>query len=222
MDNSLDEMKHSLGGSLKGLVAKSKLWLENEKGEVVFGEGRLRILDAIEKHGSIHEAAQELHMSYRAVWEKIRKAEGRLGRPLLLRKTGGIKGGGSVLTPFARQIIDLYNRLKMQRETAMDRFFGDFSASGKSGGTDDIMVQKEEILVCLGAAAAANSIGCFDYYFRKAAAAGISAEEVQKTVQLACKIKTAGCVDMEKSIRDITGKDHAPERGDEGNADNPC
>ena len=54
------------------LVVKSKIWIEDEKREVVFGSGRLRILDAIEKHGSILAAAKELGMSYRAVWERSR------------------------------------------------------------------------------------------------------------------------------------------------------
>jgi molybdate transport system regulatory protein len=216
LDNSSDRTELSLGGRLKGLVAKSKLWIENENGEVVFGEGRSRILEAIEKQGSINAAALELHMSYRAVWGKIQKAESRLGQPLLLRKTGGIYGGGSELTPFARQIVELYRGLKVGRETALERLSEDFSASGKSGGRGDIMSEKEEILVCLGAAAAANSVPCFDHYFRKASEAGITPEEVQKAVELGCKIKTADLTVMKKSIRDITGKDWEFEQGGEG------
>ena len=144
MDDSSHETKLSLSGSHKGLVVKSKLWIENEKGEVVFGEGRSQILEAIEKHGSIHAVAQELQMSYRAVWGKIQKVEKRLGQPLLLRKTGGVGGGGSVLTPFARQIVDLYRRLKVQRETAMDGLFEDSPPSGKPSGKKNIMVEKEK------------------------------------------------------------------------------
>ncbi len=129
MSVSSNETTLSSAQSRKRLAAKSKLWIENEKGEAVFGEGPLRILEAIEKHGSIHAAAHELQMSYRAVWGKIQRTERRLGQPLLLRKTGGIKGGGSQLTPFAKQIIKRYRKLKKQAETAMTRFFDDFFAS---------------------------------------------------------------------------------------------
>jgi len=133
MDNPSNETKLSSGRSPKNLVAKSKLWIEDENGEAVFGEGRLRILESIEKHGSIHSAAQELQMSYRALWGKIQSTERRLGQPLLVRKTGGIKGGGSELTPFAKQIVERFKKLKVLTETAVSKFFEDFLASDKSG-----------------------------------------------------------------------------------------
>jgi molybdate transport system regulatory protein len=132
MENSSNETKFSSSRSQKGLVAKSKLWIEDENGNAVFGEGRLRILETIEKHGSIHAAAQELKMSYRALWGKIQTTERRLGQPLLVRKTGGAKGGGSELTPFARQIVQQFKKLKKQTETALDRFFEEFFGSDKS------------------------------------------------------------------------------------------
>ncbi len=68
-------------------------------------------------------------MSCRAVWGKIQAAERRLGQPLLLPKTGGMKGGGSELTSFARQIVERYRKLKALTETVMDRFFKDFFTS---------------------------------------------------------------------------------------------
>jgi molybdate transport system regulatory protein len=72
-------------------------------------------------------------MSYRALWGKIQTTERRLGHSLLQRKTGGIKGGGSVLTPFAKQIIKRFKKLKGLTEKAMDGFFEDFFTSDKSG-----------------------------------------------------------------------------------------
>ena len=46
---------------------RSKLWIEDGEGKVVFGLGRYRILDAIERLGSLQAAAKDLRMSYRAV-----------------------------------------------------------------------------------------------------------------------------------------------------------
>ena len=113
------------------LSVKSKIWIENETGQVVFGTGRLYILQAVSRHGSIHAAAQELQMSYRAVWGKIRATEKRLGRDLLDRKTGGVRGGGSKLTPFARQIIERFEKLNDLTKASADELFRDlfFSAS---------------------------------------------------------------------------------------------
>ena len=55
---------------------------------------------------------QALGMSYRAVWGKIRAAEDRLGQQLLLKQSGGISGGGSELTPFARNLLKRYDKLQ--------------------------------------------------------------------------------------------------------------
>jgi len=116
------------------LSVKSKIWIENETGQVVFGTGRLYILQAVSRHGSIHAAAQELQMSYRAVWGKIRATEKRLGRDLLDRKTGGVRGGGSKLTPLARQIIERFEKLNDLTKASADELFRDlFFAESKEG-----------------------------------------------------------------------------------------
>jgi molybdate transport system regulatory protein len=108
---------------------KTKVWLVNENGQVVFGTGRLAILQAIARHGSIHAAAQELQMSYRAVWGKIRATEKRLGQNLLDRKTGGISGGGSELTPFAIGIIERFEKLQDLTRDSADELFLDLFTS---------------------------------------------------------------------------------------------
>ncbi|SPJ14314.1 putative transcriptional regulator, ModE family [Syntrophobacter sp. SbD2] len=116
------------------LSVKSKIWIEDETGQVVFGTGRLYILQAVSKHGSIHAAAQELQMSYRAVWGKIRATEKRLGRDLLDRKTGGVRGGGSKLTPFARQILERFEKLNDLTKASANELFRDlFFAESKDG-----------------------------------------------------------------------------------------
>ncbi|WP_333653157.1 winged helix-turn-helix domain-containing protein [Dissulfurispira sp.] len=43
---------------------KSKLWIEVD-GEPVFGRGRRFLLQAIDKYGSINQAAKEINISYR-------------------------------------------------------------------------------------------------------------------------------------------------------------
>jgi len=74
--------------------------------------------------GSILAAAHALGMSYQAVWGKIKATEDRLGQPLLQKQSGGLHGGGSVLTPFAQRLIESYTKLqKLTREKA-DSFFG--------------------------------------------------------------------------------------------------
>lgn len=116
----------------KKLAIKSKIWIEDDNGKVVFGAGRLRILSAVERHGSILAAAKELGMSYRAVWGKIKATEDRLGKPLLTRKVGGAKGGGSDITPLGKNLVDRFRQLQQMSESAADDLFKDLFMNGLS------------------------------------------------------------------------------------------
>lgn len=112
------------------LNIKSKIWIEDEAGKVVFGSGRLRILNAVEEHGSILAAAKALGMSYRAVWGKIKATEDRLGQQLMTRKVGGASGGGSELTPLGRILVERFRRLQRMSESAADELFRDLFVQG--------------------------------------------------------------------------------------------
>lgn len=105
------------------LTIKSKIWIEDENGDMVFGAGRLRILKAVREHGSILAAAKELHMSYRAVWGKIKATEERLGQSLLTRRTGGAQRGGSELTPLGNALLERFDQLQMLTERTADSIF---------------------------------------------------------------------------------------------------
>jgi hypothetical protein len=72
----------------KKVCVKSKVWLEDREGRIIFGLGRMRILRAIDRCGSLNAAAKDLKMSYRAVWGKIKVTEDALGKPLLVKSQG--------------------------------------------------------------------------------------------------------------------------------------
>jgi molybdate transport system regulatory protein len=116
--------------SPRKLAIKSKTWIEDESGDVVFGAGRLRILELIAQYGSIHAAAKELRMSYRAVWGKIKATEDRLGQPLVRRKPDGTRRGGSELTPFADNIMERFRHLQVLVEKEADELFENAFSSG--------------------------------------------------------------------------------------------
>jgi molybdate transport system regulatory protein len=101
---------------------KSKLWIES-KGKPVFGRGRRFLLEAINKHGSINQAAKEISISYRKAWGYIKAMEERLGFKLIDRQTGGKNGGGATLTPEAKMFLKKYAELEMGiREIVDERF----------------------------------------------------------------------------------------------------
>lgn len=84
------------------------------------------------------------------------------------------------------------------------------------------MDERMELLISLGASTAANCVPCFEYYYKKASAAGISAEEIRRVVELACKVKTGAGIVMKNSIRDITGQDWHSGQDGGGKNDHPC
>ena len=97
---------------------RSKIWIEDSRGKVIFGLGRYRILDAINRLGSMNAAAKELHMSYRAVWMRIRRSEERIGKKLIARD-----GKGSCLTPFSENLMKQYRRLLTVIRTETDEVY---------------------------------------------------------------------------------------------------
>ncbi len=102
---------------------RSKIWVEDTRGKLVLGPGRLRIFDSIQRTGSIHAAAKDLGMSYRAVWGKIKATEERLGKTLLVKSVGGLAGGGSQLTPKAVALVEAYRNMQNHLTHEADRFF---------------------------------------------------------------------------------------------------
>ncbi len=72
----------------------AKIWLETNDG-YVFGPGVYNLLVAIKEMGTLKEASQSLDMSYRFAWGLIKKAEEKLGAPLIDATKGGRQGGGS-------------------------------------------------------------------------------------------------------------------------------
>lgn len=91
----------------KTLTPKLKLWLEKE-GKPIVGGGRIKLLETIEKEGSLNKAAETMGMSYRHLWGTIKKLEKRLEFKLVKTAKGGKGGGGTTLTKKAKKIIEEY------------------------------------------------------------------------------------------------------------------
>lgn len=104
----------------KMFFVRSKVWIEDYRGDVVFGRGRFLILDAIDRLGSIQAAASDLHMSYRAVWCRIKVSEKRLGASLVVRD-----GRGSRITEHARQLMEQFKKMQKIVRIKSDALYDD-------------------------------------------------------------------------------------------------
>jgi len=89
-----------------------KLWLENEDGHFLLGEGTFKLLEDIDETGSLSEAAKKSNISYAHAWKKIRKVEKILDSVLVARSRGGVGGGHSSLSDGGRALLEQFTKTK--------------------------------------------------------------------------------------------------------------
>jgi molybdate transport system regulatory protein len=111
------------------MKVRTKVWIEDDQGKAVFGSGRVRMLKAVNRLGSMNKAAKALKMSYRGLWARIKSTEDRIGARLLITKSGGGKRSGSILTPVGKRFLKNYKLLEdsvhQQADQEFDKIFGD-------------------------------------------------------------------------------------------------
>jgi molybdate transport system regulatory protein len=81
----------------------------------------LELLERIAATGSITAAASAMGMSYKVAWEAVEAVNNLSERPLVERKTGGQKGGGTTLTVYGRRVVGAYRRLEQEREQVLKK-----------------------------------------------------------------------------------------------------
>jgi molybdate transport system regulatory protein len=102
---------------------RTNFWIEDADGKVLYGLGRHRILQAIREFGSIKAASEQLGISYRGLWGRLRLSEKRLGFPLVESKAGRGPSAGSRLTARGLALIDRYEEAAREIYSASDRTF---------------------------------------------------------------------------------------------------
>jgi molybdate transport system regulatory protein len=78
------------------------------------GPGKIALLEAISKTGSIAEAARSMNMSYRRAWLLVDELNKLLSEPAVTAAAGGANGGGATLTPAGQKTIRLYRTIEMR------------------------------------------------------------------------------------------------------------
>ena len=79
---------------------------------IAVGPGKISLLEAIDRTGSIIAAAKSLEMSYRRAWLLLDELNRSLREPAVASAKGGRQGGGSTLTHVGRELIALYRRIE--------------------------------------------------------------------------------------------------------------
>lgn len=83
------------------------------------GPGKIRLLEAIARHGSIARAGREFGMSYRRAWLLVDELNRMFADALVETRGGGQGGGGAVLTGAGERVVALYRTVERKTlETA--------------------------------------------------------------------------------------------------------
>lgn len=85
------------------------------------GDTRIRLLEAIERHGSIARAAKAVPLSYKAAWDALDAMNNLADEPLVESSVGGARGGGTRLTDYGRRLVALYRAVDQEYREAVDR-----------------------------------------------------------------------------------------------------
>lgn len=90
---------------------ESRIWIK-KNGKSFLGPGRINLLEAIDKTGSISKAATLLNMSYKKAWGLLKSMDSQSEQALVIKETGGKNGGGTRLTDQGKIIIKKFRHLE--------------------------------------------------------------------------------------------------------------
>ena len=109
----------------RGWAIKLRLTVSfhTEEGERFFGEGPYRLLLGVEERHSLRASAQTMGMAYTKAFRIIKNAEAGLGFPLLERSVGGKGGGGSTLTPQAKELLRRYGAYRISCDRMAEQLY---------------------------------------------------------------------------------------------------
>lgn len=117
----------------------AKIWLRLDFAKAgKCGPGKVALLEAIERTGSIAAAGRALGMSYKRAWDLVGDLNTCFGAPVATTRVGGATRGGAELTELGREIIVTYRAIERDASTLVaERLAGleERIRSAKDGGT---------------------------------------------------------------------------------------
>jgi len=110
----------------------SHFTLDTDAG-LFLGGTRIRLLEAIDAHGSITAAAKTIPLSYKAAWDAVDDMNNLADAPLVARTVGGAHGGGTRLTDHGRRMVAFFRALEQTQQQILDQAA---QALGEGGAQD--------------------------------------------------------------------------------------
>ena len=82
------------------------------------GPGKIKLLELIDKHGSISEAGRQMDMSYRRAWLLVDNLNRSFRVPVVASQAGGQHGGGASLTELGHAVVQHYRAVECAAQKA--------------------------------------------------------------------------------------------------------
>ncbi|WP_024480700.1 winged helix-turn-helix domain-containing protein [Cellulophaga baltica] len=89
---------------------RSRIWIEVGD-NVLIGQGRVKLLKAIEVQGSLAKAAKSIGMSYKKAWTLVDAVNKSAKEAVVTKTVGGTKGGGTLITPYGLKLIAAFETI---------------------------------------------------------------------------------------------------------------
>ncbi len=118
--------------NLNNIHFNYKIWLSTLEGKGIMGDGKWKILKAIEEHGSLKAATESLGLTYRRTWGDLKEIEALLGFPLLDKSRGGKDGGQTQLSPEGKRMVEAFDLFHQKVDQYMEDAFLEFRENIKS------------------------------------------------------------------------------------------
>ena len=96
---------------------------------VRLGPGKIALLEAIRREGSISAAARALDMSYRRAWLLVDGLNHMFESPAVVTYPGRAQGGGAKVTQFGERVAALYRAIERQTERGADAAVRELAAA---------------------------------------------------------------------------------------------
>ena len=113
-----------------------RLFIRCVSDRVRLGPGKVELLELIDRHGSISEAARMMDMSYRRAWLLVAELNQGFRQPVVATRTGGKGGGHAGVTEFGRDLVKRYRAIEHDARKAVAKHLDSLSAELSEDAVD--------------------------------------------------------------------------------------
>lgn len=85
-----------------------------QNGKTILSPLYVSLLQEIEKSGSLRIATKRLGISYQHLWQLVKEINISAKEPLIIKKRGGVGGGGAILSQYGKILLNEYSIIEKQ------------------------------------------------------------------------------------------------------------